>query len=189
MEMDSPPSSPDPRADRAGGSSWMSEVLAGDTLSKQEEQEIKSAFSLFDSNQNGQMENSELLLALKCLGFHVELAEVDRLVTEMEPKVEGSLTVDEFRELCIKAKCCANDSKAEVREAFELFVEEDDPEGNFLVSVSKITDRAAEMGEKISRGEARRMIAEAEQASIETFTMGDLLHIIKKTSVYENPNW
>merc|ERR1719198_2084582 len=107
----------------------------------------------------------------------------------MEPTVEGSLTLDEFRELCIKAKCGANDSKAEVREAFELFAAENDGDGNFVVSVSKLMARASEMGERISRAEARRMIAEAEKTSEESFTPEDLLHIIKKTSVYENPNW
>jgi len=65
-------------------------------LSEEQRQEIREAFDLFDTDQNGLIDYHELKVAMRALGFDVRKEEVRRILQEVDVEGTGLINFDQF---------------------------------------------------------------------------------------------
>ena len=73
-------------------------------LTEEQRQEIREAFDLFDTDQNGLIDYHELKVAMRALGFDVKKEEVKRIMQEVDVESSGFVNFDQF--LGISAFSC-----------------------------------------------------------------------------------
>lgn len=65
-------------------------------LSEEQRQEIREAFDLFDTDQNGLIDYHELKVSMRALGFDVKKEEVKRIMQEVDIENTGFVNFDQF---------------------------------------------------------------------------------------------
>ena len=84
------------------------------------QQQLKGAFEMFDADGSGAIDNEELLLAMKGLGWDISTEELSEMVRGIDSDANGLVEFPEFEKM-IRAKEGSMDSDAEIARAFELF--------------------------------------------------------------------
>merc|ERR1712164_19124 len=92
-------------------------------LSDEQLDEIREAFSLFDSDASGMIDIRELKAAMRALGFEVKNEELKKMVTDIDNDGNGTIEFSEFL-MMMTAKMGEKDT----REAEELGENIDDEE-------------------------------------------------------------
>lgn len=65
-------------------------------LTDQQKQEIKEAFDLFDTDGSGSIDENELRVAMKALGFEAKDEEVHKMIVDVDEDGNGGVEFDEF---------------------------------------------------------------------------------------------
>merc|ERR1712166_1583168 len=65
-------------------------------LSDEQLDEIREAFSLFDSDASGMIDIRELKAAMRALGFEVKNEELKKMVSDVDNDGNGTIEFDEF---------------------------------------------------------------------------------------------
>jgi len=65
---------------------------------KLSEDDVKLAFSTFDLNGDGFIDQEELAAAMKHIGFHMEPAEIEDMIRDADKDGDGRISFDEFKE-------------------------------------------------------------------------------------------
>ena len=136
-------------------------------LSKRQKEDIRTAFNLFDTDGSGTIEQKELKVALRALGFEPKRDEIKRLISSLQnadgstkdkDNQEATNTIDfnEFMQI-MELKMSEKETPEEMAKAFDSFVDPTCNEINFE-SLAKI---AEEIEENVSEEEIRAMIKEA----------------------------
>merc|ERR1712100_865883 len=68
-------------------------------LSDEQMDEIREAFSLFDSDASGQTDVRELKAAMRALGFEVKNEELKKMVTDIDNDGNGTIEFGEFLQM------------------------------------------------------------------------------------------
>jgi hypothetical protein len=89
-------------------------------LDPEQVEELKEAFNLFDTDNNGQIDAKELKAALRALGFQVKKAEVRKMILDIDRDEAGTVSFDDFVEL-MTGRMSERDSKEEIAKVFSLF--------------------------------------------------------------------
>ena len=89
-------------------------------LDPEQIEELKEAFNLFDTDNNGQIDAKELKAALRALGFQVKKAEVRKMISDIDRDEAGTVSFDDFVEL-MTGRMSERDSKEEIAKVFSLF--------------------------------------------------------------------
>ncbi|XP_065159911.1 uncharacterized protein [Atheta coriaria] len=148
-------------------------------LTKEQENDIKEAFDLFDTEGSGKIDAKELKVAMRALGFEPKKEDIKKMVAEIEVDDAGKMSFEQFLKL-MSTKMAEKDSKEEIMKAFRLFDEEE--EG--IITFAKLKRVATELGENITDDELQEMIDEADRDNDGKVTQEDFLRIMKKTSLY-----
>ena len=136
-------------------------------LTKRQKEDIRTAFNLFDTDGSGTIEQKELKVALRALGFEPKPKEVNTLIsslqnadgsTQNKDNQEASNTIDfnEFMQI-MELKMSEKETPEEMAKAFDYFVDPTCGEITYE-SLAKI---AEEIEENVSEEELRAMIKEA----------------------------
>merc|ERR1712167_413955 len=127
------------------------------SLTEEQRGELREAFDLFDTDGSGAVDFTELMTAMKALGFEPKKEEIAKIVKEMDK--DGDATVD-FEEFCIMMaeKMNQKDGKEELLKGFKLF--DDDSTGK--ISFKNFKRVAKELGETLSDPELQEILAEAD---------------------------
>jgi len=115
--------------------------------------EIKEAFSVFDANGNGAIDTQELRTAMRAMGFDATKAEVAEILKEKDPENTGSLEFETFRDI-IGQLMLSRDPLTEIRRVFCLF--DDDHDG--YINLKNLKRVAKELGEDMTEEELKDMI-------------------------------
>jgi len=83
-------------------------------------EELKEAFTLFDTNHNGSIDLRELKAAMRALGYEVTKAQTVALFREADKDPASSLNFEEFCRI-MAPRLKDKDSRDEVMKVFELF--------------------------------------------------------------------
>ena len=165
--------------DSAGGSGVRSllnkekkkNCLKGDRkqqLTKEQQDEIKEAFDLFDATGSGMICLQDLKVALRALGFEPAKTEIKRLINGLKKPTpqpmggidrdkEGTITVDFNDFLSIMTtKISEDDKEPELKKAFVLFSGAKDN-----ITLEDLQYIAKELDETMTDDELREMIFEA----------------------------
>ena len=111
-------------------------------LDAEQLEELKEAFSLFDTDNNGQIDAKELKAAMRALGFQVKKAEVRKMIEGVAREEAGTIEFEHFTDI-MTGRMGDRDSKEEIAKVFALF----DHEGTGKISFRDL---------KVSRGAGRR---------------------------------
>merc|ERR1712166_1601177 len=107
-------------------------------LTEEQKQEIKEAFDLFDTDGSGNIDQKELKVAMRALGFEPKREEIKKMMTQ---------------------KMAERDPREEMMKAFRLF--DDDDSGK--ISFHNLRRVAKELGENMTDEEIQEMIDEADR--------------------------
>ncbi|CAD8082166.1 unnamed protein product [Paramecium primaurelia] len=130
-------------------------------LSEKQKKDIKEAFDLFDVDGSGTIDEKELKVALRALGFEPGKEEIQNLKQNLNnnnDSKENKNTIDfnEFLQIMTE-KMNAKESQEEIERAFHLFSQGND---NFI-TFENLKKVALELGETMSDDELKLMIQEA----------------------------
>lgn len=139
-------------------------------LSKAQQDDIKTAFNLFDTDGSGTIEIKELKVALRALGFEPKKEEIKALINSLEnPELgkevndnnENQNTIDfnEFLQI-MRIKMSERESPEEIEAAYKMFMEYDVEEAGGITfeSLRRVADM---IEEEIDDEEIYDMIREA----------------------------
>lgn len=126
-------------------------------LSKEEIEEIREAFNLFDTDGSGTIDPKELKSAMQSLGFEAKNATIYQMIGDIDKDGSGSIDFEEFLDM-MTAKMSDKDSRADIRKVFNLF--DDDKTGQ--ITLKNLKRVARELGETMSEAELLEMIERAD---------------------------
>jgi len=148
-------------------------------LTDEQRQEIKEAFDLFDTNGSETIDQKELKVAMRALGFEPKRDEIKKLIADVGKTGAGTIDFNDFLQM-MTTKMGERDSKEEIMKAFRLF--DDDETGK--ISKKNLKRVAKEIGEVMTDDELQEMIDEADRDGDGEINPDEFLRIMKKTSLY-----
>merc|ERR1711975_125244 len=89
-------------------------------LTDEQLDEIREAFSLFDSDASGQIDVRELKAAMRALGFEVKNEELKKMVTDIDNDGNGTIEFSEFLQM-MTGKMGEKDTREDIEKVFKLF--------------------------------------------------------------------
>ena len=113
-------------------------------LSADEVEEIKEAFDIFDVDQSGAISVSELLNAMRSLGFDTKNPAIFKMISDMDEDGNGEIEFDEFLDM-MTARISDTNTKEDLERVFKLF----DEDRNGEITVENLRRVAKELGEHI----------------------------------------
>ncbi|XP_055602120.1 calmodulin-A-like [Uranotaenia lowii] len=126
-------------------------------LTKEQIQELREAFSLFDRNADGTITARDLGMVLRSLGKNVSDAEVDELLKDVSTDVQGRIQFGDFLAMMtVRLKDFNNEE--ELKEAFRIF----DRDGNGMISAEELKVALKSFGEQLSDEEVEELLREAD---------------------------
>ncbi|CAJ1417401.1 unnamed protein product, partial [Effrenium voratum] len=152
---------------------------AARSVSKEQRQEIKEAFDIFDSERTGKMDYHELKVAIRAMGFEIKKPEALELMARYDREETGYIGFEAFEDIMIQ-RYAAQDPMEEIRKAFELF--DEDKRGK--ISFRNLKRIARELGEKLTDEELRGMIDEFDHDQDGDINEEEFINIMKQTSLY-----
>uniref|UniRef100_A0A1Q3FT20 Putative calmodulin n=1 Tax=Culex tarsalis TaxID=7177 RepID=A0A1Q3FT20_CULTA len=130
---------------------------AADPLSKEQIEELREAFTLFDTNGDGTISGAELSTVLRALGKNVSDAEVEELLKEVHTDDEGRIHFGDFvAMMTIRLKDF--NSEDQLHEAFRIF----DRDGNGRISADELRVALRSFGEQLTEEELEELLREAD---------------------------
>jgi centrin-1 len=149
-------------------------------LDEEAMEEIKEAFSLFDTEGKGVIDVRELKAAFRALGFQVKKAEIRQMFVDMDKDLSSAtVNFDEFVEM-VTPKMLNRDSREEIMKVFALF--DDDNTG--AISFRNLKRVATELGENLTDEELQEMIDEADRDGDGVINEEEFYRVMRKR---ENP--
>merc|ERR1712032_174129 len=123
-------------------------------LSEEQLDEIREAFSLFDSDQSGAIDVRKLKAAMRALGFEVKNEELKKMVSDIDGDGNGTIEFLEFLAM-MTGKMGEKDTREDIEKVFKLF----DDDNTNKISFRNLARVAEELGESIDDEELQDMIA------------------------------
>ncbi|RWR99042.1 caltractin-like isoform X1 [Dinothrombium tinctorium] len=148
-------------------------------LSEETQQDIREAFAMFDTNNEGFMPTAKLKFAMRALGFEPRKEEVKKIIEEFDNEASGKISLQSFMALMSK-KISEKDTNDEIMKAFKLF----DEDNTGKISFNNLKNVAKQLGENISDEELKEMIEEADRDGDGFVNQEEFLRIMKKTCLY-----
>ncbi len=147
-------------------------------LSSDEIEEIKEAFDIFDVDKSGSISVSELLKAMKTLGFDSKNPAIFNMISDMDHDGNGEIEFEEFLDM-MTARISDKNTKQDLERVFKLF--DDDKTGH--ITVDNLKRVARELGEDISEEELKEIILRADLDGDGKLTFEDFYEVIVKKTV------
>lgn len=149
-------------------------------LDEESLEEIKEAFSLFDTEGKGTIDVRELKAAFRALGFHIKKSEIRQLFIDLDKDLSSAtVTYEEFLEM-VTPRMNNRDTREEILKIFSLF--DDDNTG--VISFKNLKRVAQELGENLTDEELQEMIDEADRDGDGVINEEEFYRVMRKR---ENP--
>merc|ERR1712006_5785 len=139
-------------------------------LSDEQLDEIREAFSLFDSDASGMIDVRELKAAMRALGF-----EVKKMVMDVDNDGNGTIEFAEFLQM-MTGKMGEKDTREDIEKVFKLF----DDDNTNKISFRNLARVAEDLGENIDDEELQDMINQADRDGDGEINIDELYRIMKK---------
>merc|ERR1712188_309233 len=104
-------------------------------LTEEQMDEIREAFSLFDSDASGMIDIRELKAAMRALGFEVKNDELKKMVTDVDNDGNGTIEFVEFLSM-MTAKMGEKDTREDIEKVFKLLVNVSMGQGQDVIAMS-----------------------------------------------------
>merc|ERR1712103_17411 len=117
-------------------------------LSEEQLDEIREAFSLFDSDASGMIDVRELKAAMRALGFEVKNEELKKMVSDVDNDGNGTIEFAEFLQM-MTGKIGEKDSREDIEKVFKLF----DDDNTNKISFRNLARVAEELEDMINQAD------------------------------------
>ncbi|CAB4377533.1 EF-hand [Rhizophagus irregularis] len=156
-------------------------------LTIEQQQEIREAFDLFDTEGKGIIDIKELKVAIRALGFEPpKKDEIKKLLSEINNKSTSesddnvdTIDFDSFNKI-MAVKMSERNLNDEFLKVFQLF--DDDDTGK--ITFKNLKRIAKELSEDISDDHLREMIEEADLNGDGEVDENEFIHLLKRTNLY-----
>mmetsp|Transcript_68255 Transcript_68255/g.142650 ORF Transcript_68255/g.142650 Transcript_68255/m.142650 type:complete len:187 (+) Transcript_68255:59-619(+) len=161
---------------RPGGRAQQKAVKS---ISKEQRQEIKEAFDIFDSEGTGKMDYHELKVAIRAMGFEIKKPEALELMSRYDTDESGYINFEAFEQI-LAQRYAAQDPVEEMKKAFQLF----DEERRGKISFRTLRRIARDLGERLNDDELQGMIEEFDLNQDGEIDEEEFINIMKQTALY-----
>ncbi|ELU09609.1 hypothetical protein CAPTEDRAFT_184797 [Capitella teleta] len=127
-------------------------------LTREEIEEFRESFNLFDRDQNGQITTQELGAVMNNLGQSPSDTELRDMIRELDADGSGTVDFKEFLTMYARKKKDVASEEEEMRAAFKTF----DRNGDGYISAAELRHVMMCLGEKLSDEEVKEMIRAAD---------------------------
>jgi centrin-1 len=150
-------------------------------LTEEHIDELREAFSLFDTEKRGVIDARELKAAMRALGFEVTKEQVRRMLAEIGRDPGASIAFDDFQDL-LSSRMQTKGSREDVMKIFRLFDED---------NLGKITFKALkrvaqELGENLSDAEMAEMIEEADRDGDGALSFDEFYRVMSRKNLSDD---
>ena len=146
-------------------------------LSIEQEEMIKKAFQLFDSDGGGQMEEQELAGALFAMGFST--IHHHKMAKKLIGKYNGSLSIDSFTEL-MAGQLAGQNPEQKIRATFNKLCGSN-PKVQ-TVNLQQLKAKVKELKIKLSDQEMISMISDVARSNKGEVDVEEFVHVLKKST-------
>ena len=163
-------------------------------LSEEQKQEIKDAFDLFDTSGSGTIEQKELKVALRALGFDPTRQDLQNMIAANDKDKSQRIDFSEFLDIMI-TKIGEKDTTSGMEDAFNEFAQEFvsyDPDGKELhehyITFQSLKNVAKDLNENLTDEELLEMIMggekpkEGQDPKTKKLTNRDFMNILNKSN-------
>jgi len=144
-------------------------------LTSDQMDELRQAFDMFDEVGEGSIPNSQIKIMLRALGYEPKRDEIKKILLEVDPEKEGSISFDEFVHI-MSFKLKEKDSTEEMMRAFKLF----DEENSGKITISNLKRVAKELGQSLTDEELQEMMDEADVDGDGQISPAEFMAVMKK---------
>ena len=138
-------------------------------------EELKEAFTLFDTNHSGCIDARELKAAMRALGHEITKPMVTAMFREIGKDPETELSFEEFCKVMAPRLKKAN-TRDEIMKVFQLF----DVSKQGFITGRELRRMADDCGETLSDEELHQMIAEADRNGDGKISFDEFFRVMKK---------
>ncbi|KAL4955329.1 hypothetical protein BDW69DRAFT_160822 [Aspergillus filifer] len=124
-----------------------------DNLTKEEIDQFREVFSVFDKDQNGDIDAQELGEVMRSLGQAPTDAELQDIIDELDVDRTGTIDFEEFL-ILMSRKVRDADPEAELRSAFAVF----DQDKNGTISADELRRVLTSIGDNVSDADVEEML-------------------------------
>jgi len=132
-------------------------ILAMEALNKEQIEEIKDAFNLFDKDGDGTITTKEIGTVMRTLGQNPTEVELNEMIKEVDADNSGTIEFSEFLNLMAQ-KLKDTDIDEEMIEAFKVF----DKDGSGIISTDDLKNIIKSLEENITDQEINELVNEAD---------------------------
>mmetsp|Transcript_47453 Transcript_47453/g.120393 ORF Transcript_47453/g.120393 Transcript_47453/m.120393 type:complete len:165 (+) Transcript_47453:87-581(+) len=126
-------------------------------LTKEQLEEVKDAFDIFDADGSGKIGFKELMVAMRSMGFQPTKEEVQAMIDQADKDGSGTVGYAEFTKM-MTGKICNRKPKDELMKAFAFF----DRDKTGMISFKNLKCVMREVGEDMTDEEIQTMIDDAD---------------------------
>eukprot|EP00466_Bigelowiella_natans_P016731 jgi/Bigna1/89126/estExt_fgenesh1_pg.C_440052 len=153
-------------------------------LTEEQLDEIKEAFTLFDTNHTGTINVRELKAAMRALGFQLKREEVKKMLDDIDKDGNSEITLDEFTNMMAQ-KMPLRDTKEEILKVFKLF----DVDNSGYITLKNLRRICQELGEQLSEQDMAEMIEEADRDQDGQISPDEFYRVMKKRGNNPLDDW
>jgi len=146
----------------ACGSAFALSVLSctafAEPMSQEKIDEYQEAFIVFDKNENGVIESTELAAVMKSLGQNPTPDEIRDMIAESDLSADGKVDFVEFLQM-MQSQAAKTTPEQETRDAFAVF----DQNQDLQIDTNELYEAMVGLHKHTTRDEVAQMIAAADQ--------------------------
>ncbi|KAF8859290.1 BC4, calmodulin [Acephala macrosclerotiorum] len=142
---------------------------------KEQVEEFKRVFALFDKNGDGNITSSELGAVMRSLGQNPSDAELQDIVNEGDTDADGAMDFPEFLSMMAR-KSKSLDTESELKAAFAVF----DKDNDGVISAAELRDVMASIGENLTDAEVDEVMKEVDQDGNGSIDFEEFLQVLNR---------
>mmetsp|Transcript_34587 Transcript_34587/g.87483 ORF Transcript_34587/g.87483 Transcript_34587/m.87483 type:complete len:172 (-) Transcript_34587:196-711(-) len=147
-------------------------------LTDEDKADIKAAFDLFDQDGSGSIDERELRVAMRALGFEVKKDEIAGMIAQIDSDGGGTIDFNEFLGL-VSTAAAKRDPKGEIAKAYTLFA------GSApAITIDHLRKAVKDAGEEMSDEDLQAMIQVADKSGAGHVGPTDFYICMRKTGAY-----
>ncbi|CAM9174501.1 unnamed protein product [Choristocarpus tenellus] len=127
-------------------------------LTEEEREEYQESFNIFDKNGDGTIDQNELRVVLRSLGYSPTSRQLEEMISKVDENKDGVLTFDEFVNMML-AGDVETDREMEIKEAFNFF----DKNGDGEITPEELAQTMRGLGDTLSDEEIALLVKEADK--------------------------
>lgn len=135
---------------------------------------------LVDKNHDGLISPHEFQMAMRSLGTHSTVSEIQNIIDEFDKEDKGALNFNEFLEMMKHKSQDVNDEDEDIKEAFRIF----DKDSDGLVSANEMKQTLSSFGVAVQTEEIVKIIESADNDGDKMLSFAEFCALVKTNDTF-----